>query len=116
MTTNQNNTNSQDYIDEINEKLNFVTHRIDEEFNKLRNISRNINIILENNCSSNIMNKNFDDQELIEEQFDNLIFNYSNVKELLKMGRQLRYYKEQNEMEKRYARNVLAQYGINPTN
>ena len=62
------------------------------------------------------MNTNFDDQELIEEQIDRLVYQYVKIKEHLKKGREIRIFKEQKEQEKmnelRYARNVLMQLGI----
>ena len=105
-------------LDEINEKYDYVTYQIAQDFYKLNNISQNIINILQNNFSSKFINKNFETQELIEEQFDNLLFKYLQTKNLLKKGREIRFYKEKKEKEiekeKRFARNALAQYGINP--
>jgi uncharacterized membrane protein YheB (UPF0754 family) len=107
-------------LDEINEKYEYVTNQIAQEFHKLNNISQNISDILEKNFNSKFMNKNFGTQELIEEQFDNLLFKYLQTKELLKKGREIRFYKEKKEKEieneKRFARNALAHYGIKPSN
>ena len=105
---------------EINEMYECVTHQIAEEFYKLNNISNNISNNLQSNFNSKFMNTNFETHELIEEQFDNLLFKYLKIKELLKKGREIRFYKEKKEQEiekeKRFARNVLAHYGINPSN
>ena len=107
-------------LDEINEKYEYVTDRIAEEFYKLNNMSHIISDILEKNFNSNFMNKNFETHELVEEKLDNLLFKYLQIKELLKKGREIRFYKEQKEneitKEKRFARNALAYYGIKPSN
>ena len=61
-------------------------------------------------------NTNFDYQELVEEQLDCLIYEYTKVKENLKYGREVKFYMEKKEKEKtnelRYARNLLAHFGI----
>lgn len=103
-------------LDEINEKYNYITTKIADKFLKINNICKNASVILQNNYNSNFINKNFEYQELIEETLDNLVFEYLQSKELLKKGREIRYFKELKEKEveneKRYARNALAQCGI----
>jgi CRISPR/Cas system-associated protein Csx1 len=64
-------------------------------------------------------NTTFEEQELIEEQIDIFIYEYYTLKNLLKQGREIRLHKETKEKEmsnqKRFARNVLAHYGIQST-
>lgn len=114
------NNNSYHELEEINEKYEYITCQIAQEFYKLNNISQNISDSLQKNFNSNFMNKNFETQELLEEKLDNLIFKFLQTKELLKKGREIRFYKEQKEIEiekeKRFARNALAHYGIKPSN
>ena len=105
-------------IEEMNEKLNYVCEMAAQEFYKLKTFSSKVTNILENNYNLQFMNKNFDEQELIEEQLDKLMFEYVKVKELLKKGREIRFYKEAKEKkiarEKMIARNILAHCGIKP--
>jgi hypothetical protein len=109
--------NTNHNIDEINEKLDYITNKISQEFYKLKPVCKTINEMLETNFNSNFINTNFDEQELIEEQIDTLIFNYNCVKNLSKKGRDIRVYKQLKDKEienqKRFARNALAHYGIN---
>lgn len=110
--------NSDDEIEEINEKMTCISEMIACEFTNLKKISSNLNNTLDDNYNSKITNKNFDEQELIEEKLDTLLFEFSKVKVLLKKGREIRYYKELKEKEiekqKIFARNLLIQYGIKP--
>jgi hypothetical protein len=80
---------------EIEIKFDHLSKQIEEEFYKLRYIIKLIDNTLDSNFDSNNADKNFDNQELIEEQFDNLLFKYALIKELFKKGREIRYYKEQ---------------------
>jgi hypothetical protein len=81
-------------INEIEENFTNVSKQIGQELYKLRYIVKLIDNTLENNYDSNNDDINFDNQELIEEQFDKLLFKYALVKELFKKGREIRYYKE----------------------
>lgn len=102
-------------LDEIKEKLNAVTQRISNEMTKLTKYTENIKTMVHAST-----NATFEEHELIEEQFDKLIYEYNKSKLLFKQGREIRIYKEAKETEilnqKRFARNVLVHYGIQHTN
>jgi hypothetical protein len=89
-----------DEEDKLEEKLHDISKKIEEELYKLRYIVKIIDNTLDVNYDSNNKEINFDNQELIEEQFDNLLFEYAMVKELFKKGREIRYYKENNIINK----------------
>jgi hypothetical protein len=106
---------SDNELEELHEKMDYICEKIAEEFYKMRFKISHINGIFENNFNRTL-NSNFDEHELFEEQMDELIHEYFKIKKLLKEGRNIRFYKEQKESEKknelRYARNALAHYGI----
>lgn len=79
-------------LEQLEEKMNSVCEKISKKFYCLKSNINNLNKLLETN-----FNKNFDEQELMEEQMDELIFEYSKIKDLLKKGREIRYYKEVKE-------------------
>jgi hypothetical protein len=102
---------SDDEIYEINEKMEYLTQKISIEMIKLKKYSENITYKLDLNNTIT-----FEEQELIEEQIDIFINEYYKLKQLLKQGREIRHHKETKEQDinnqKRFARNVLAHYGI----
>jgi CRISPR/Cas system-associated protein Csx1 len=104
---------SDDDLEEINNKFNCITCTISSEMIRLKKYSENLTNEL--GVDKNIT---FEEQELIEEQMDIFIYEYSKLKQLLNQGREIRYHKEEKEKEmknqKRYARNLLAHYGIEP--
>lgn len=101
-------------LEEIEQKYDYVKTHISREFERLQKYSENISSLLKK------VENNFEEQELIEEQIDKFIHEYSKCKHLLKHGREIRIYKESKENElnnhKRYARNLLIHYGIIPPN
>jgi hypothetical protein len=103
-------------LEELAEKMKYISQEIAEEYNVLNNIVSQVNIVLNNNYNTKFMNTDFDNQEYIEENLDRLVHEYQTVKELLKRGREIRYYKELKEREKdnenRCDRNILVDYGI----
>ena len=105
-------------LEELQEKMNYNSHQTAQEFYKLKTQSFKVSEILEKNFNKFYLNDNFDDQELIEEQIDRLIYQYAKIKENLKKGRDIRFYIEMKETQKsnelRYARNLLAHFGIDP--
>lgn len=105
-------------LEELQEKMNFICDQTAQEFYKLKNQSTRISEILERNFNKSYLNNNFDDQEIIEEQIDKLIYQYAKIKKNLKDGREVRFYIEKKEKQKsnelRYARNLLAHFGIDP--
>ena len=107
-------------IEELDEIMNIVCDQIAQKYYKTKTRIKKINTTLDNNFNKVFMNTNFDKYELIEEQFDELIHNFTEIKELMKHGRNIKIYKEKKETEKknelRYARNELAHYGIQYNN
>jgi len=97
---------------ELDEKMEYISEQISQEFHVLNNIVSQVNSILDINFNNKFMNTNFDKHEHIELYFDTLLHEYQTVKELLKKGREIRYTKEKKEKEKdneiRFARNTLA--------
>ena len=88
-------------IEELDEKMN---NNCNETVNKFYKLKKNINTIqniLKYNFNNKFANNNFDDHELIEEQIDHLIYEFSKIKESIKNGRIIKYYKEQKENEKK---------------
>lgn len=120
-TINENETaniaiNSTNELEHLQSEMNVVTNKIAQDLYALKSYSFSVNNILEYNFNPSFMNTNFDEQELIEEQIDRLLYEYVKIKEHFKKGREIRIFKEQKEQEKmnelRYARNVLMQLGI----
>jgi len=107
---------SEHEIDDLNQKMDYICNKTAEEFYKIKIRLEYIGAIFENNFNEKLVNKNFDDHELFEEQMDELFHEYIKIKELIKHGRNIRFYKEKKESEKkkelRCARNELAQHGI----
>jgi hypothetical protein len=110
------NVNSETKLEELDEKMEYISEVIAEEFHILNNIVSQINGILQVNFNNKFMNKDFDKHEHIELYFDTLLHEYKTVKELLQKGRAIRYNKEKKEKEKyneiRCARNMSANYEI----
>lgn len=110
------NVDSEHELEELREKMKYISNQIALEFRKLKKQSINVTEILEKNYNNEFMNNNFDEQELVEEHIDNLLYQYEKVKKYLKYGRDVRFYKEKKEKEKsneiRYAKNLLAHFGI----
>jgi uncharacterized ubiquitin-like protein YukD len=108
--------NSDTELDELAEKMKYISQQIAEEFHILNNIVSKTNSVLNVNFNNKFMNVNFDQQENIEWHFDILVHEYQTVKQLFKKGREIRYNIETKEKEKdneiRYARNTLSYYGI----
>ena len=94
------NVNSETELDELDEKMEYVSEQISEEFHILNTIVSQVNGILNINFNNKFMNTDFDKQEYIEEYLDTLIYEYQTVKELLKKGREIRYNKEKKEKQK----------------
>ena len=88
------NVNSETKLEELDEKMEYISEVIAEEFHILNNIVSQINGILQVNFNNKFMNKDFDKHEHIELYFDILLDEYKTVKELLQKGRAIRYNKE----------------------
>jgi hypothetical protein len=105
------NINSETELEELDEKMEYISEQISEEFHILNTIVSQVNGILNINFNNKFMNTDFDKQEYIEEYLDTLIYEYQTVKELLKKGREIRYNKEKKEKQKdnevRGSRNTL---------
>lgn len=103
-------------LEELHEKMNYICNQTAHEFYKLTCQSLKVSDILGKNFNKSYLNNNFDEQELIEEQIDTLIYQYSKIKKNLRDGRDIRLYiekkKQQKSNELRYARNLLAHFGI----
>lgn len=103
-------------LDFLQSEMLLISNKIAQELYTLKSYSFSANHILHCNFNTTFMNTNFEEQELIEEQLDRFVHQYTKIKENFKKGREIRYHKEQKEKEKmnelRYARNVLAQLGI----
>lgn len=120
VTQNNIHMDSDHELKELEEKMNNNCNETAQEFYKLKCQSFKVSETLEKNYNKYYLNNNFDDQELIEEQIDILIYEYAKIKENLKKGRDIRFYiekrKEQKLNELKYARNLLAHFGIDPEN
>lgn len=105
-------------LEELQEKMKYICDQTAQEFYKLTCQSLKVSDILERNFNKTYLNNNFDQQELIEEQIDKLIYQYTQIKKNLRDGREIRFYMEKKEQQKsnelRYARNLLAHFGIDP--
>jgi PAS domain-containing protein len=105
-------TDSDDDLEEINEKLRALTKSTSNEMSRLKKYIENVN----HELNDVRVNTSFEEQELIEEQIDIFIYEYHTLKQLLKQGREIRIHKEAKEKEltnqKRFARNLLVHYGI----
>ena len=105
-------------LEELQEKMNYICDQTAQEFYKLTCQSLKVSDILESNFNKTYLNTNFDQQEIIEEQIDKLIYQYTLIKKNLRDGREIRLYMEKKEKQKsielRYARNLLAHFGIDP--
>lgn len=87
---------------DLNEKMIYVSQTIGQDFIKLKkNINRVSSIFEQIKTPIN----DFDKQELIEEQLDSMIYEYAKIKQYLKKGRIIRYYKEQKEKTKIFIEN-----------
>ena len=110
------NVNSETKLEELDEKMEYISEVIAEEFHILNNIVSKTNSVLNVNFNNKFMNVNFDQQENIEWYLDSLVHEYQTVKELFKKGREIRYNIVTKEKEKdneiRYARNTLLFYGL----
>lgn len=104
-------------LENLQSEMLIITNQIAQELYALRSYTFSTNHILQCNFNPSFMNTNFDEQEIIEEYIDRFVYQYEKIKESFKKGREIRSHKEQKEQEKinelRYARNVLAQLGIN---
>ena len=90
---NKNNIISFNKIDgNLDKKMENICDEVYKDFCNLQKKFLKIQIILEND-----LNKNFDTQELIEEKLDELFYEYIKIKEQIKMGREIRFYKEEIE-------------------
>lgn len=109
---------SDNEIEELQEKMNCICNQIAQEFYKIKYQSVKVSEILETNFNKSYLNNNFDNQEQIEEQIDILIYQYAKIKEKLRVGRLVRYNMEKKQKQKsnelKYARNLLEYFGINP--
>lgn len=109
------NVNSETELEELDEKMKYISQQIAEEFHILNNIVSKTNSVLNLNYNNKFMNTNFDQQENIEWYLDSLVYEYQTVKQLFKKGREIRHNIERKEKEKdnelRCARNTLS-YGI----
>ena len=68
-------------------ELSSVTKEIANDFNQFKFKICNITKMLHQNFNKEFMNDNFDDQELIEEQIDILLFGYESIKQKLRKVR-----------------------------
>jgi len=109
------NVNSETELEELDEKMKYISQQIAEEFHILNNIVSKTNSVLNVNFNNKFMNVNFDQQENIEWYLDSLVYEYQTVKQLFKKGREIRHNIETKSKEKdnelRCARNTLS-YGI----
>ena len=110
------NVNSETKLEELDEKMEYISEVIAEDFHILNNIVSQLSGIFDVNFNNKFMNKDFDKHEHIELYFDTLIHDYQKVKELLQKGRAIRYHKEKKEKEKynelRCTRNTSENYEI----
>jgi len=110
--------NSNDELKYLEEKMKYISEVISQKFYGLKTEIINVTNIIEENYNRNFMNTDFDDEELVEEQLDILMYEYSKIKELLKKGREIRYNKEHKEKEKDreqlMIRNAFVYYEIKP--
>jgi hypothetical protein len=115
---NENNTinfdvDSEDDVVILDKKMEHICKEINKKFQMLKPYINNVNNIIENEYD-----ENFDSQELIEEQFDILFYNYEKIKKILKKGKKVRSYKEskikQLEKEQNIIRNTHRYFGIIP--
>ena len=108
--------NQETELEELDNKMKYITQQIAEEFHILNNIVSKTNSVLNLNFNNKFMNTNFDEQENIEWYLDSLVYEYQTVKELLKKGREIRYNKDKKEKQKdnelRGSRNTLNYCGI----
>jgi hypothetical protein len=108
--------NQETELEELDNKMKYISQQIAEEFHILNNIVSKTNSVLNVNFNNKFMNTNFDEQENIEWYLDSLVHEYQTVKKLLKKGREIRYNKESKEKEKdneiRCSRNTLSYYEI----
>jgi len=104
--------NKETGLDELSEKMKYISQEIAQEYFGLKNIVSQVNIVLNINYNNKFINTDFDNEEYIEENLDRLVHEYKTVKELLKRGREIRYYKELKERENRCARNASVNYEI----
>jgi len=106
-------------LEELQENMNYICDQTAQEFYKLTCQSLKVSDILERNFNKTYLNNNFDQQEIIEEQIDKLIYQYTQIKKNLRDGREIRFYMEKKVIQKcnelRYAENLLANLGIDPT-
>jgi hypothetical protein len=104
--------------EELEEKINYICNQTAQDFYKLKYQSIHVTDILERNFNKSFINISFDDHEVIEEQIDKLMYQYAKIKKNLRDGREVKFYIEKKEKEKsneiRYARNLLAYFGIKP--
>ncbi len=105
-------------LEQLQSEMFIITNKIAQDLYALKSYAFSVNNILECNFNTSFMNTNFEEQELVEEQIDRFVYQYTKMKEHFKKGREIRIFKEQKEQEKnnelRYARNVLAHHGIKP--
>lgn len=109
---------SEHELEELQEKMKHNCDQTAQEFYKLTCQALKVSDVLERNFNKTYLNNNFDHQEVIEEQIDTLIHQYAKIKKKLRDGREIRFYMEKKEQQKsnelRYARNLLAHFGIDP--
>lgn len=84
-----------DDLNILQTKINLLNEKISQEFYKLKNSSKSVTNVMENNYNIYNMNKDFNKHESVEEYVDAFIYKYGKIKELMKIGRELRYYKEE---------------------
>jgi hypothetical protein len=82
-------------------EMNVVTKEIANDFNQFKFKICNITKILHQNFNKEFMNDNFDDQELIEEQIDILLFGYESIKQKLRKARIMKINAENGENMKK---------------
>lgn len=99
----KNDINSDDKLEELEEKMNLTVSNISHELSNLKNNIINIHKFLD----KKLPNINFDEEELIEEQFDILYYKYNKMKELFKKGREIRYNIENKEKENRKRKLII---------
>lgn len=85
----------EDNLDDLNEKMNYLTHTIGHDLIKLKKNINKVAILFDNINKMQI--NDFDNQEYIEEQLDSMIYEYAKIKQYLKKGRTIRYYKVKKE-------------------
>lgn len=101
----------------LQEKMNDILKQLNFELSKNSTQISDLNDIMK--CAMDRLNDDvitFGHYEILEDAFDTVIYKYQKTKNLLKTGRLIQCFIEQKTLQKeceiRFAKNVMAQYGI----